>query len=70
MYKYNPADYPYPLNESMEKVYKLYEEKNTLLLIYAIDDLYYDIKNLQTYKIKDPQTVREMQNYFRGLLDD
>lgn len=54
----------------MEKVYKLYEEKNTLLLIYAIDDLYYDIKNLQTYKIKDPQTVREMQNYFRGLLDD
>lgn len=53
MYKYNPADYPYPLNESMEKVYKLYEEKNTLLLIYAIDDLYYDIKNLQTYKIKE-----------------
>lgn len=68
MYKYNPADFPYPINESIEKVYKLYDEKSALLLSFAIDDLYYDLKNLQTYKIMDAQKVHELQNYFRSLL--
>ena len=70
MYKYKPSDFPYPINESIEKVYKLHDEKQTLLLSLAVDDLYYDLKNLQTYKIMDAHKVREIQNYFRGLLYD
>ena len=27
MYKYNQADFPYPINGSIEKVYKLHTEK-------------------------------------------
>ena len=68
MYKYNPADFPYPINGSIEKVYKLHTEKNALLLSFAIDDLYYDLKNLQTYKLMDAAKVHELQNYFRSLL--
>ena len=36
----------------------------------AIDDLYYLLKNLRTYKLMPAEKVVEMQEYFRSLLYD
>ena len=70
MYKYNPTDFPYPIDESMRKVYRLHDNGDTVQLAYAVDDLYYDLKDLQTYTRMAPEKVHQIQDYFRGLLYD
>ena len=74
MYKYNPNDFPNDIAENMRTVYKLYE-KNKKEPIYvelstAIDNLYYDLKDLRTFKLKPADEVIAMQNYFRRFLYD
>ena len=66
-HKYNPSDYPYPVNEDMEKVYKAYDSKSEIDLIYYTDDLYYSLKHLGIYNIIPKEKVEEMQIYFRRL---
>lgn len=68
--KYNPADFPFPLNESMEEVYTLHDKGDTDYLFSAVQNLFYDIKDLYTYKKLPLEEVKEMQNYFLGFLDD
>lgn len=70
MYKYNPTDFPYPIDESIRKVYQFHDAGDKVQLSYAVDDLYYDLKDLQTYKQMAPEKVHKLQNYFRGLLYD
>ena len=67
MYKYNPEDFSEDIARDMRRVYKLYEEQSDELA-WAIDDLYYSLKNLRTYKIMAPEKVVEIQDYFRSLL--
>lgn len=70
MYKYNPDDCKYvDIAEQMRKVYALYEKKDETLP-WAIEDLYYLLKNLRTYKLMPAEKVIEMQEYFRSLLYD
>lgn len=74
MYKYNPDDFPEDVAEIMRKVYKLYEDKknpnSSVLLAFAVDDLYYELKNFRTFKLKPAEEVIAMQNYFRSLIYD
>lgn len=69
MYKYNPSDYSDSIAKDMERVYTLYETKSPLLP-WAIDELYYSLKDMRTYKIMSPEKVIEMQEYFRSFLYD
>ena len=69
MYKYNPDDFSEHIAREMKRVYKLYEEKSEVLA-WAVDDLYYSLKDLRTYKKMPPEKVIEMQDYFRSLLYD
>ncbi len=66
-HKYNPQDYPYPVNEDMEKVYNAYENNLKVDLIYYVDDLFYSLKHLGMYHIISEEKMYEMQNYFRRL---
>lgn len=74
MYKYNPDDFPEDVAENMRKVYRLYEankhENKYVELSAAIEELYYDLKDFRTFKIKPVAEVVEMQTYFRSLLYD
>lgn len=74
MYKYNPNDFPNDIAENMRTVYKLYEknkkEPKYVELSTAIDNLYYDLKDLRTFKLKPADEVVAMQNYFRRFLYD
>ena len=36
----------------------------------SIDELYYSLKDMRTYKIMSPEKVIEMQEYFRSFLYD
>lgn len=69
-FRYNPKDFGYPINEDMENVYKAYLTKDKAALFCAIDILYFSLKDLTTYKIMPANQVREIQDYFRGLLND
>ena len=66
-YKYNPADYPYPLNEDMEKVYKAYRVKDIGKLEAFVQNLYYSLKQARRDNILSDVTVNEMQQYFLKL---
>lgn len=66
-YKYNPADYPYPLNDDIEKVYKAYREKNIGKLEAAIQNLYFTLKQAKRDNILSDVKVNEMQQYFLAL---
>lgn len=70
MYKYKPSDFPYPLNESIKEVYALYEKRDTDNLIPALNNLYFDLKDLYTFKKMPLEEVKEIQDYFRGLIND
>lgn len=74
MYKYDPKDFPDDIAEIMRKVYSLYEDKknpdSSVLLAFAVDDLYYELKNFRTFKLKPTYEVIKMQNYFRSLIYD
>ena len=74
MYKYNPNDFPNDIAENMRAVYKLYEknkkEPKYVELSTAIDNLYYDLKDLRTFKLKPADEIVAMQNYFRKFLYD
>lgn len=70
MYKYNPADFPYPLNESMKKVYALHDNGDIDNLIPAVNELYFDLKDLYTFKGVPLKEVQAMQDYFRRFLHD
>lgn len=69
-FKYNPVDYPYPLNEDMEKVYKAYQEHNITYLECYIADLHLTLKQAGVVRFFSQEKVREMQKYFWGLLND
>lgn len=69
-FKYNPEDYPYPLNEDMEKVYKAYKEHNTTYLECYIADLHLTLKQAGVNRYFSDEKVREMQNYFWSLLGE
>ena len=66
-YKYNPDDYPYPLNVDIEKVYKAYREKNIGKLEAAIQNLYFTLKQAKRDNILSDVKVNEMQQYFLAL---
>lgn len=68
--RYNPADFPYPLNESMEEVYTLHDQGDTEHLFSAVQNLFYDIKDLYTFKGAPLAQVKEMQSYFLGFLEE
>lgn len=67
LYKYNPEDFPYPVNEDMRKVYSAYNNKSKIDLIYSVDDLFYSLKHLGRYNIISEEKMYEMQAYFRRL---
>lgn len=69
MHKYNPNDFPYPLNESMQEVYDLHDKGDMDNLIPAIYHLYFDIKDLYTFKKVPLKEVQAMQDYFRGFIE-
>lgn len=66
-YKYNPADYPYPLNEDIEKVYSAYREKSIGKLEAAVQNLYFTLKQARRDNIISDVKVNEMQQYFLAL---
>lgn len=68
MYRYDSKEFPYPLNESMQEFYELLDSNDQSQLLSAFNNLYYDLKDLYTFKKVPLQKVQEMQNYFRGLL--
>ena len=74
MYKYNPEDFPEDIADVMRKIYMLHKDKEnpdrSPLLAFAVDDLYYELKSLRTFKLKPAGEVIEMQNYFRSLIYD
>ena len=39
-FKYAPCDFPYPLNEDMEKVYDAYNRKDRIDLEFAVSDIH------------------------------
>lgn len=74
MYKYDPNDFPDDIAKNIRKLYRLYEtnkkEHKYVELSTAIDNLYYDLKDLRTFKLKPADEVIAMQNYFRSFLYD
>lgn len=69
-FKYQPSDFPYPLNEDMEKVYDMYLKKDEFYLELAVSDIHLTLKHAGVNRVFPPDKVREMQIYFWGLLDD
>ena len=69
-FRYEPSDFPYPLNEDMEKVYDTYRRKDKFDLEYAVSDIHLTLKHAGVNGVYSPDKVKEMQIYFWGLLDD
>jgi len=69
-FKYQPKDFPYPLNEDMEKVYDAYNRKDRIDLEFAVSDVYLTLKHAGVNGVFSADKVKEMQIYFWGLLDD
>ena len=66
-YTYNPDDYPYPLNEDIEKVYQAYREENAGKLEAAVQNLYFTLKQARRDNVLSDVKVNEMQQYFLAL---
>ncbi|MBQ3541241.1 MAG: hypothetical protein IJA40_05810 [Phascolarctobacterium sp.] len=69
-FKYQPKDFPYPLNEDMERVYDMYLKKDEFYLELAVSDIHLTLKHAAVNRVFSPDKVKEMQIYFWGLLDD
>ena len=68
-FKYKPEDFPYPLNEDIEKVYKAYREKDMDYLELYVGDIYLTLKHAGINRVLSDVKVHEMQQYFWWLLD-
>jgi len=66
-FKYEPSDFPYPLNEDMEKVYDAYISKDEWKLFCAVDDIFFTLKNAGVNRVYSSIEVKDMQNYFWDL---
>lgn len=71
-FRYKPEDYPYPLNEDMENVYKAYNKVDGLdddYLEYYVGRVHLTLKQAAVAHVLSTKKVEEMQKYFWGLLD-
>lgn len=66
-FKYAPCDFPYPLNEDMEKVYDAYLDKDEWKLFCSVDAIYFMLKNAEVNRVYSSIKVKDMQNYFWDL---
>ena len=69
MFKYNPNNYPYPLNESMETVYNAKNTNDRLLAVYIADTLIC-IKQAIRARMLSQADGEKMKEYFWGLQYD
>ena len=69
-FRYNPSDYPWPLNEDMENVYDAYRNKNSVVIMRFVDDVHFSIKNAWRAGIVTFDEMKNMQGYFWNLLDE
>lgn len=68
-FKYKPEDFPYPLNEDIEKVYKAYREKDMDYLELYVGNIYLTLKHAGINRVLSDVKVHEMQQYFWSILD-
>ena len=66
-FKYAPCDFPYPLNEDMERVYDMYLKKDEFYLELAVSDIHLTLKHAAVNRVFSSVKVKDMQNYFWDL---
>ena len=66
-FKYAPCDFPYPLNEDMERVYDMYLKKDEFYLEFAVSDIHLTLKHAAVNRVYSSVKVKDMQNYFWDL---
>ena len=66
--KYNPNDFKGTIKEQMEKIYQTAESNDTTILECLVADMHLFLKQEAVMRNLEPNVVKEMQDYFWGLL--